>query len=40
MDNQDKRHDAGRNGMRLLEQNSGATEMHMEVIRKLMRSQG
>jgi 3-deoxy-D-manno-octulosonic-acid transferase len=39
MDNQDKRHDAGKNGMRLLEENSGATVMHMEVIRKLVRSQ-
>jgi len=39
MDNQDKRHASGRNGMRLLEENSGATEMHMEVIRKLVRSE-
>jgi 3-deoxy-D-manno-octulosonic-acid transferase len=39
MDNQDKRQDAGRNGMRLLEENSGATGMHMEVISKLMWSQ-
>jgi 3-deoxy-D-manno-octulosonic-acid transferase len=38
MDDQDKRHNAGKKGMRLLEENSGATGMHMEVIRKLLRS--
>jgi 3-deoxy-D-manno-octulosonic-acid transferase len=38
MDNKDKRQTSGRNGMRLLRENSGATEMHMEVIRKLLRS--
>ena len=38
MDNKDKRQTSGRNGMRLLQENSGATEMHMEVIRKLLRS--
>jgi 3-deoxy-D-manno-octulosonic-acid transferase len=40
MDNRDKRHDAGRSGMRLFEQNSGATGMHMAVIRKLVKYEG
>jgi 3-deoxy-D-manno-octulosonic-acid transferase len=35
-----KRQSTGANGMRLLLENSGATEMHMAVIRRLLGTRG
>ncbi len=37
LDDEARRYATGQNGMRLLQENSGATEMQMEVIRKLMK---
>ena len=39
LDDEAKRHATGQNGMRLLLENGGATEMQMEVIRQLMKSE-
>jgi 3-deoxy-D-manno-octulosonic-acid transferase len=37
LDDSEKRQTMGRNGIRLIMENSGATKMHMEVIRKLVK---
>ena len=39
LDNHEKRHAMGQNGMRLLLENSGATDMQMEVIKKMVKSE-
>jgi hypothetical protein len=39
LDDDTKRRETGQNGMRLLLENSGATEMQMEVIRKMMKDE-
>ena len=40
LDDETKRRSTGQNGMGLLLENSGATEMQMEVIRKLVKGEG
>ncbi|MGD0845936.1 MAG: 3-deoxy-D-manno-octulosonic acid transferase, partial [Geobacteraceae bacterium] len=39
LDDETKRRETGQNGMKLLLENSGATEMQMVVIRKLMKGE-
>ena len=39
LDDSEKRQTMGRNGMRFIMENSGATKMHMEVIRKLVKGE-
>ena len=40
LDDETKRRSTGQNGMGLLLENSGATEMQMEVIKKMLNSEG